>query len=92
MADLDHFPVQARQCSSCIYLKGSPLARDLPRLEREAGRDRYGFFSGFRICHKSKTACCRGFWNRHKDKSAVCQIAQRLGGVKFVRSYDRRHR
>ena len=27
------------------------------------------------------TACCRGFWNRHKDEFAVGQVAQRLGLV-----------
>jgi hypothetical protein len=88
---MDGFQVQSKACSTCIYRKDSPLANDLPRLEREAGRDRYGFFSGFRICHQSKEACCRGFWSRHKDKSAVCQIAQRLGVVKFIRSHNRGH-
>jgi hypothetical protein len=29
--------------------------------------------------------CCRGFWNRHKDKFALGQIAQRLGWVVFIK-------
>lgn len=76
------FEVQDRQCATCIYRKDSPL--DLAKLE-SAVADDFGRFTKFRICHHSKTACCRGFWDRHKDKFALGQIAQRLGLVKFVR-------
>lgn len=80
------FEVQKRSCSTCIYRKDSPL--DLKQLE-DAIRDKYGGFSGFRICHHSTGVCCRGFWNRHKNKFAAGQIAQRLGLVQFVVSSDR---
>ncbi len=30
------------------------------------------------------SACCRGFWNRHKNQFAAGQLAQRLGLVVFV--------
>lgn len=76
------FRVQAKACSTCIYRKDSPL--NLAELEG-AIADRFGGFNGFRICHHSDDACCRGFWNRHKDKFATDQIAQRLGFVRFVR-------
>jgi hypothetical protein len=75
------FEVQKKQCATCIYRKDSPL--NLKNLE-DAIRDKYGGFNGFRVCHHSKNVCCRGFWNRHKDKFAAGQIAQRLGFVKFV--------
>lgn len=75
------FEVQKRQCQTCIYRKDSPL--DLKQLEAQIA-DKYGGFSGHRICHHSDTACCRGFWNRHKDKFQMGQIAQRLGMVEFV--------
>lgn len=75
------FEVQKKQCSTCIYRKNSSL--DLKQLE-DAIRDNYGGFNGFRVCHHSKDVCCRGFWNKHKDKFAAGQIAQRLGLVKFV--------
>lgn len=81
-ADRDGFLVQDRVCSTCIYRKDSPL--DLKKLEADVA-DKHGGFKGHRICHHSKDACCRGFWNRHKDKFAAGQIAQRLGLVLFVR-------
>lgn len=76
--------VQSKPCSTCIYRKDSPL--DIDKLEADVA-DKYGGFSEYRVCHhavrKSKV-CCRGFWNRHKDKFALGQIAQRLGLVRFV--------
>lgn len=75
------FKVQSRSCSTCIYKKDSPL--DLKRLE-DVIRDRHGGFKGHRICHHSKDLCCRGFWNKHKDKFQAGQIAQRLNLVEFV--------
>lgn len=80
-AALGTLKVQAKPCRTCIYAKDSPL--DLETLE-EAVRDEHVGFSGYRICHHSETACCRGFWNRHKDEFAAGQIAQRLGLVEFV--------
>jgi hypothetical protein len=76
------FKVQAKACATCIYRKDSPL--DIRKLENDV-RDKYGGFKGHRVCHHSKDACCRGFWNRHKWKFAAGQIAQRLGLVEFVK-------
>ncbi len=75
--------VQAKACSTCIYRKDSQL--DLKALEAEVA-DPYmpGYFKGHRICHHSKDVCCRGFWNKHKDKFTAGQLAQRLGMVVFV--------
>lgn len=75
------FSVQNKMCSTCIYRKDSPL--DLEKLEGEIA-DGYGGFSGHRICHHSNNVCCRGFWDRHKDKFQVGQVAQRLSLVEFV--------
>lgn len=55
----------------------------IKKLEDEV-RDRRGWFKGYRICHYSKTVCCRGFWNRHKWHFDLGQIAQRLNMVTFV--------
>lgn len=76
--------VQEKQCATCIYRKDSPL--DLAQLEAQIA-DPYmkDFFKGYRICHHSEGVCCRGFWNRHKNKFSLGQIAQRLGLVKFVK-------
>jgi hypothetical protein len=79
---MDGFDVQAKPCATCIYRKDSPL--DLRKLEA-AVADKYGGFHGYRVCHHSKSACCRGFWNRHRDQFALGQIAQRLGLVRFVK-------
>lgn len=49
-----------------------------------ADKNMSGFFTKFRRCHNSDSACCRGFWNRHKDDFVVGQIAQRLDCVEFV--------
>lgn len=76
------FKVQKAQCKTCIYRRDSPL--DLKRLEAQIA-DKYGGFTGYRICHHSRSACCAGFWHRHKDKFALGQIAQRLGFVDFVK-------
>jgi hypothetical protein len=74
--------VQSRMCETCIYKKNSPL--NLKTLEKQV-TDRYGFFKTFRACHHAgRKVCCRGFWNRHKDKFQLGQIAQRLNMVKFV--------
>jgi hypothetical protein len=75
------FKVQKKSCSTCIYRKDSPL--DLKLLEAQVA-DKYGGFKGHRICHHSKDVCCRGFWNRHKDKFQLGQIAQRMGWVRYV--------
>ena len=75
------FEVQQTPCITCIYRKDSPL--DLKALEAQVA-DNFGGFNGHRICHHSSTACCRGFWNRHKNKFAAGQIAQRLDLVVFV--------
>jgi len=75
------FTVQKKMCSTCIYRKDSCL--DIKELEAQVA-DKFGGFKGHRICHHSDDVCCRGFWNRHKDKFAMGQIAQRLNMVRFV--------
>lgn len=47
-----------------------------------------GFFSGHRICHHSETACCAGFWARHRNDFTLGQVAQRIGAVEFVQDDD----
>lgn len=85
------FKVQARPCASCIYRPTSPL--DLAKLEAEIA-DGHGGFTSWRICHHSDDACCRGFWDRHRNDFQLGQVAQRLGVVRFVdedsRKEDRR--
>lgn len=76
------FKVQSKQCETCIYRKGSPL--DIRRLEAEIA-DKYGGFVSYRVCHYSDDACCRGFWNRHKNDFQLGQIAQRMNAVEFVK-------
>jgi hypothetical protein len=61
----------------------SEFGLDLKQLEAQVA-DKYGGFKGHRICHHSDDACCRGFWNKHKDSFALGQIAQRLSVVEFV--------
>lgn len=75
------FKVQKKACATCIYRKDSTL--DIKRLEAQVA-DKYGGFKGHRVCHHSHDVCCRGFWNRHKDKFQLGQIAQRLKMVVFV--------
>jgi hypothetical protein len=80
------FEVQKKQCETCIYRKDSPL--DVKSLEAQIADPRMaGFFTGYRVCHEQprrRKACCRGFWNRHKDHFTAGQIAQRLNWVEFV--------
>jgi hypothetical protein len=75
--------VQAKQCATCIFRKDSPL--DLKQLLAQiADPCCEGFFKGHRICHHSKDAVCRGFWNRHKNDFTLGQLAQRFKLVEFV--------
>jgi len=75
------FYVQKKRCSSCIYNAGSPL--DTKELEDQV-RDGNGDLTRHRQCHhtsKSDPACCRGFWDKHKDDFPGGQISQRMGMV-----------
>ena len=76
MADVG-FKVRRVQCETCIYRPDSPL--DLERLEDDV-RDPHGGFKAHRVCHyhNDSGACCRGFWDRHKDSFPMGQVAQRL--------------
>ena len=80
--------VQSKQCSTCIYRVESPL--DVAKLEAQCADPRMeGFFEKFRECHHAKRGsgvCCRGFWNRHKDRFTLGQLAQRLDSVEYVDS------
>jgi hypothetical protein len=75
------FKVQRKRCATCIYRKDSLL--DIERLEDQV-RDKHVGFAGYRTCHHSENACCRGFWDKHKDEFTLGQLAQRLNFVEFV--------
>jgi len=77
------FLVQQKPCTTCIYRKDSLL--NIKKLEEEI-HDPFmeGEFKSYRICHHSKDVCCRGFWDRHKQRFNLGRIAQRLGVVRFV--------
>jgi hypothetical protein len=82
---INGFAVMARQCSTCIY-RQSWCGTPIEELEEQV-RDKHMGFKGHRICHSQKRggkACCRGFWNRHRDEFAAGQIAQRLNLVVYV--------
>lgn len=79
---MNGFKVMASQCETCIYRKG--FGWNVTALEAPIA-DKYGGFKGHRICHYSKDVCCRGFWDRHKNKFPLGQIAQRLKLVRFVK-------
>ena len=78
------FKVCDGQCSTCIYKPG--LGWRVEELEQQID-DGHGGFNGYRECHHSPEGtplCCRGFWDRHKNKFALGQIAQRMGAVQYV--------
>ena len=85
--------VMKRQCATCIYRKDSNL--DVKGLESQVADPRMdGFFESYRQCHhgtQKNKACCRGFWNRHKNHFTLGQIAQRLGFVKYVKEGNGRN-
>jgi hypothetical protein len=78
--------VQKTACETCVYRPESPInPLELEESIREKVRGQeIDFFTGFRICHLSKTACCAGFWVKNKDKFQMGQLAQRLNLVEFV--------
>jgi hypothetical protein len=67
-AALGRLKVQKEPCSTCVYRKDSRLD---PDALDDRVRDPHVGFKGYRICHHSDDACCRGFWNRHKDEFAM---------------------
>ena len=75
--------VRKTMCSSCIY-HVDVTADFVQGLEDEI-KDRFGFFKSYRACHHhmDDERCCRGFWERHKDKFQLGQVAQRLNAVVF---------
>jgi hypothetical protein len=81
---METFQVQRKQCKTCIFTDHWQ-PEDLQRLLNQI-KDPYmeGFFAGYRICHHSHTACCAGFWARHKDDFQLGQLAQRLRLVEYV--------
>ena len=87
------FRVMAMPCSTCIYRKDTYF--DLARLEN-ACKDKHGFYVRHRECHHTAAdggrACCRGFWNAHKDEFAGGQIAQRLNAVSEVKPTEKLNR
>lgn len=75
--------VQKVSCETCPYKPGSPL--DPTELEAAVRQpDDPEYFTGFRVCHSSHTACCAGFWARHKDSFTLGQLAQRMNRVELV--------
>ena len=85
MGTLTGFRVMSKPCSTCIY-RGD-LDWNLDALEDQV-RDPHMGFKGHRECHHKATdggrACCRGFWNAHKDEFQMGQIAQRVKAVAEV--------
>jgi len=81
----DALEVQRVMCATCIFRESHWKPEKLAQLLDDV-RDRRmdGFFTGYRICHHSKTAVCAGLWARYKDNFALGQIAQRLGFVRLV--------
>jgi hypothetical protein len=75
--------VQKVSCATCPYRPGSPLDPAELELAVRDSRDP-DYFTGFRICHSSKDACCAGFWARHKDSFTLGQVAQRMKRVELV--------
>ncbi len=75
------FKVQRKMCKTCIYRPNNNF--NIKELEDQV-RDPHIGFKGHRTCHHSEDVCCRGFWQRHKDKFPAGQIAQRLNAVEFV--------
>jgi hypothetical protein len=79
------FQVQRKQCATCIFKKEHWKPEHLAALLDEIRDPRMrGFFTGYRECHHSDTACCAAFWAKYKDKFQLGQVAQRLGLVEIV--------
>jgi hypothetical protein len=85
---MNGFEVMRRRCATCIYRKdwrGTPIEA-LEEQVREKHRGATGF-EGYRVCHHQKRrgkACCKIFWDHHKDDFAAGQVAQRLKLVVYV--------
>lgn len=90
-APAGRFRVRATPCDTCIYSPGIPR-RDQDRLEAEiADPHMPGRFASFRACHHHRDndqVCCRGFWNRHRDKFQLGQLAQRLDLIHYTDEGD----
>lgn len=77
------FKVRRRPCSTCIYGRNTPVRQSVEALEKEV-TDRYGSIEGYRVCHHTDDACCKGFWDRHKKDFALGRLALGYGLVEYV--------
>jgi len=75
------FEVQKHPCKTCVYRKDTRL--DINGLEDKV-KDDNGDVQTFRVCHHSNKACCKGFWDRNKNKFNMGRLAQRLNAVTYV--------
>ena len=78
--------VRTTQCATCIYRPDSALASSLDALEAEAADPAMpGHFALWRACHTTRydtaDVVCAGFYERHRDRCTLLQLASRLGGI-----------
>lgn len=78
-------PLQVVQerCNQCLF-SPDKIVSDERRKEILDSCMKRGAETFF-ICHKTKRACCRGFYDSgYGQRVAVIQVADRLGLVEFV--------
>ena len=78
--------VRATQCATCIYRPESEFAANLEALEAEAADPAMpDHFARWRACHTTRyddaDVVCAGFYERHRDRCTLLQLASRLGGI-----------
>lgn len=72
------FKVMQEQCSQCLFSKDKIVSNARRKqILTECKRDDSHF-----ICHKTKDACCRGFFNTFSTN--LIRIAGRLKAIEYV--------
>jgi len=74
------FRVQGSKCDQCLFSDNKIVNDDRKEEVLRTTLKKDTFF----VCHKTDDVCCKGYWDKYKDKFTVGQIAQRLNLMKEV--------
>jgi hypothetical protein len=87
-----HVHVCAEKCSTCIFHPGNLMDLEKGRVKEMVESTRADD-AGTIPCHQTLTeyhgersgqnAICRGWWDAYAHESGLCQMAERLGIVKY---------
>jgi len=77
--------VLAERCATCVFRPGNLMQLQPGRVRDMV--DQAVADQSVIVCHATldtdANACCRGFWDAHRDRVQALQVAERLGVVAY---------